>query len=129
MGSKFGNSPTLPSRMSKNYIAAFALFALFVAATADVSCLAKEGCCCCHCAGGNKCAGKACCHPDDVCTTTAGQVFDVRAAQAEALKKHEAEQASRRKLELEAAKPEKDEAKPAATTTESKKAATPKVDK
>ena len=25
----------------------------------DDSCLAKEGCCCCHCAGGNKCGGKA----------------------------------------------------------------------
>merc|ERR1711907_850573 len=36
----------------------------------DLSCLSKAGCCCCHCAGGNKGSGMICCHPDETCTTT-----------------------------------------------------------
>merc|ERR1711871_1666656 len=95
-----------------------ALVLLVAFSYGDESCLAKEGCCCCHCAGGNKCGGKICCHPDDVCTTADGTVFDVRAQQAAALKAHEEEQARR------SAKPavEKNDAKTGETKKAEKKA-------
>merc|ERR1712196_520228 len=58
-------------------------------AMASTECLSAQGCCCCHCAGGNKCDGKVCCHPDDVCTTASGEIFDVREKRAAAMKRAE----------------------------------------
>jgi len=44
--------------MSSVKLLLFATTLLFTLGSCDLSCLAKEGCCCCHCAGGNKCGGK-----------------------------------------------------------------------
>merc|ERR1712093_733736 len=57
---------------------------VLIASGEDLSCLSKAAgtpCCCCHCAGGSKCAGKICCYPDqDGCTTRDGKVWKPHAA-------------------------------------------------
>jgi outer membrane biosynthesis protein TonB len=58
------------------------------------------------------CRRQICCHPDDVCTTSEGTVYDVRAQQSAALKAHE-EEATRRSLAAET--------KPADANVEEKK--------